>query len=99
MLNQKNIYTCREKMSIMFSEIYIYIYIYIYICKSGISGSGVEIHNRAILLMVTSKYEDAKFLYYYKFGRKIENEVENIWINSDLTKTERKEMGKKNKNK
>ena len=33
---------------------------------------------------------DAKFLHDAKIGRKIENEkVENIWINPDLTRTER----------
>ena len=43
--------------------------------------------------MVTLKHEkDFKFLYGYKYGRKLKNEKEDIQINSDLTRTEREDI-------
>ena len=41
--------------------------------------------------------EDTKFQQNYEFGRKIENEGENVWINLDLTKTEREIVFEKRK--
>ena len=47
-------------------------------------------NNRKRQIIVTLRHEeDAKFLHSYKFGRKSENEVENMWINPGLAGTEK----------
>ena len=46
-------------------------------------------------MIILRRKDDAKFLRTYNFGRKIENEGENIWVNPDLTRTERESAFKK----